>query len=35
MLDVSQTHTELSPTDREVGAVKNVPPALKNMLADV
>jgi hypothetical protein len=35
MFDVSQTHTELSPTDLEVGAVKNVPPALTNMPADV
>jgi starvation-inducible DNA-binding protein len=36
MLDVSDTHTELiGPTDLGVDAVKNVSPALKNMLADV
>src|SRR5712664_2233210 len=36
MLDVFHTRAELkSPTDLGAGAVKHVPPALKNLLADV
>jgi starvation-inducible DNA-binding protein len=36
MLDASRTRAELlSPTDLGAGAVKHVPPALKNLLADV
>ena len=36
MLDVSNVRAELmSPTDLGAGAVKHIPPALKNLLADV